>query len=157
MRDLVIPLTANSIGYPDLVASKGLRYGQATLLNAFMLSSRGERRTTALGRIKDRLTPDGHRAKLSVSYIALSTPLPTWREFTTDVCGSRKSLTYEVISFNPILCIKYLIWFPKSSLMLQLSKHTLFYWIQKKYERSKIEILKNYFLRKPSIDCFIKQ
>ena len=73
----VNPLNTGRTGYPGLVVSKGLGADKLPLLNAFMLSPRGECRTTVLGGTGDRLNPGAHRMKLERSRMALSTPILT--------------------------------------------------------------------------------
>ena len=75
------------------------------LLNEFMLSPKGERRTTALGEIGDWLTLGGHRMKLNRTCMTQPILLLTWDEFTKDADGSRGFLSKEIISFNLIPCI----------------------------------------------------
>ena len=60
----------NSTGYPGLAADKELGCEEATPAEGIMLNPRGERRTTALGEIRDLLTPDRHRVKLEESCMA---------------------------------------------------------------------------------------
>ena len=76
----VKPLTMGSSGYSGLAADKGLECGEAPLLNEFMFSSRGERRTTALGGTGDLLAPVGNKVKLEEFCIALANPAShvTW-------------------------------------------------------------------------------
>ena len=73
----VNPLITGSNGYPCLAAGKGLECGEAVPADAFMLSPRGELRTTALGGTGDLLTSGGHRVKLEESCMTRQTPFPT--------------------------------------------------------------------------------
>ena len=66
---------------------------EVALGEGIMLNLRGESMKIALGEAGDRLTPSRHRMKLEGTCMAQSTPLPTWREFPTNACGSKGFLT----------------------------------------------------------------
>ena len=89
-------------GHRGMAAGKRLGCGESALVECVIFNLRGERMKIALGGTGDRLTPGVHRLKLKWTCMARPASLPTKREFTTDVCGSRGFMTSEVISFNLI-------------------------------------------------------
>ena len=91
------------------------------LLNAFMLSPRGEHRTTALGWTGDWLTPGRHRVKLEKSCMAFdnSTSHTTWIHHGCMWLKGIPDLGGYLLNLIP--CIKYLIWFKCGDFDYQLT------------------------------------
>ena len=105
------PLTNGSTKYPGLVADQRLGVEKLSLLNAFMSSLRGERKTKVLGGTGNWLNPGLHRVKLEGSCMALanSTSHMMW---ILHVCMCLKGIPdLGGYLFNLIPCLKYLIWF----------------------------------------------